>query len=315
MIFSACIMVICAQEPKCTDGGYQIIPKLDCTGYYLCVYGNPVEMPNCPPGSVFSTSAHVCVPENSIYDDCKKGTVTVEPVIPVIPDAGPLSIEEQCKLYGGIIPHPSECQAFYNCSLIYEYVPRFYEQHLQECEYPKLFNIDTKQCKHFENVKCVNRKEYKNACDYRRNQCAYSHCIPCNVRYSNCEGLSDGQHAHLVKTWSPYYVMCYRERMISEHTCQHDQNGRTQLFHPELNECVSLDRIPQEHGGMMPDCSDKPDGFYLDDFGRCDQYNYCKGGKFVNSVKCKDGEVFDSTYGDCIQAEKACGPCGKRDDC
>lgn len=78
--------VVSAQEPKCTNGKYQIIPKLDCTGYYLCVFGQPVEMPDCPNGSVFSTTAHVCVPENSIYNDCKVD------LRPSIPDSGKYTI-------------------------------------------------------------------------------------------------------------------------------------------------------------------------------------------------------------------------------
>jgi len=61
-----------AQAPECMGDGFQIIPKLDCKGYFMCVYGNPVEMPDCPVGSVFSTVAHVCVPENSYFDDCKR---------------------------------------------------------------------------------------------------------------------------------------------------------------------------------------------------------------------------------------------------
>jgi len=61
-----------AQKPECVGDAFQIIPKLDCKGYFMCVYGNPVEMPDCPVGSVFSTLAHVCVPENSNFDDCKR---------------------------------------------------------------------------------------------------------------------------------------------------------------------------------------------------------------------------------------------------
>ena len=74
--------VVKADQPNCVAGKYQIIPKLDCTGYFLCVFGKPVEMPDCPPGSAFSTTAHVCVPKNSIYDDCKLN------VMPTVPDLG-----------------------------------------------------------------------------------------------------------------------------------------------------------------------------------------------------------------------------------
>lgn len=150
--------------------------------------------------------------------------------------------------------------------------------------------------------------------EYRRNQCPVAHCIPCSVRFPSCEGKSDGMHAHEIKMWSPYFVDCYKERMISERVCKADDNGRTQLFHPELKECVSLDQIPRDHGGMMPDCTNLIDGFYLDEFGRCDRYTVCKDGKYVNHVMCGPGETFDASLDVCMPAEKTCGPCGNRSD-
>lgn len=77
-----------AWEPTCNSVGFQIIPKLDCSGYYLCVYGKPVKMPDCPPGSIFSRTAHVCVPEDSIYNDC----ADFVDGRPQIPDSGKLRL-------------------------------------------------------------------------------------------------------------------------------------------------------------------------------------------------------------------------------
>ncbi|KAL4226247.1 chitin binding [Mactra antiquata] len=240
-ILSALLSMVCvfgaayAWEPKCDSLGFQIIPKPDCSGYYLCVFGKPVPMPNCPPGSIFSNSAHVCVPENSIYDDCKD----YNGGRPVIPDLG----------------------------------------------------------------------------DYRRNLCPVAHCVPCSVRMPSCEGKEDGIHANENRLWSPYHVMCYKDRFVSSDMCKADGNGRAQLFHPVKNQCVSLDEIPQEHGGMMPDCVGKKDGYYLDDFGRCDRYSVCKDGKYLNAVQCNAGEVFDAFTEKCLLKEKACGPCGDLSNC
>ena len=148
--------------------------------------------------------------------------------------------------------------------------------------------------------------------DYKRNQCPVAHCIPCNVRFPSCQGLANGMNPHEIKRWSPYYVMCYEDRMVSEKLCPADKDGRTQLFHPDAKACVSLDLIPQEHGGMMPECSGKPDGFYPDAFGRCSQYTACKGGQFQNFVYCMKGEVYDEFMEVCTVVEKACGACGQR---
>ncbi|WAR27130.1 hypothetical protein MAR_012834 [Mya arenaria] len=142
-----------------------IIGKADCTGFFLCVFGKPIEMPPCPPGSVFSSSVNVCVPKGSVYDDCKQPTEKSRIHMPVLPDLGPLSPEERCNMFGGVFPHPKECQAFYNCSVRYTpQIPRFFEQHLVECPYPQLFNTETKECDYFENVKCGSRTEFKNGC-------------------------------------------------------------------------------------------------------------------------------------------------------
>ncbi|WAR27184.1 hypothetical protein MAR_012888 [Mya arenaria] len=245
----AATLVIAGQDElvKCTPGEYHIIGKADCTGYYLCVFGNPVEMPPCPPGSVFSSSSNVCVSKGSIYDDCKKTTDGSGSHITESPDQVPLSPEERCNMFGGVFPHPTECQAFYNCS----------------------------------------------------------------VRLPSCEGKRDGINVHPVRLWTPFYAVCYKERTVKQDRCQADVDGRAQLFHPEKNECVSLDMIPREHGGMMPECGTKVDGFYLDDFGRCDRYVHCQGGKYIGTIKCAVGEAFDDSRGGCVPEEKACGPCGK----
>ncbi|KAH3820314.1 hypothetical protein DPMN_122060 [Dreissena polymorpha] len=303
-------------DPQCNTSGYQIIPKADCKGYYLCVFGRPVEMPPCPTRSKFSASVNVCVPEGSVFDDCKsEGGLPVTDGLPIIPDAGPLSIEERCNMFGGIIAHPTECQAYYNCSVRYQNVPRLLEQHLVECSYPELFHAETKQCEHFENVKCGSRREFKDACDYRRNGCVAAHCIPCNVQFGKCEGKPNGLAPHEAKLWSPYYVVCYKDRTVEHNTCKADESGRTQLFHPDFNQCVPLDMIPRDHGGMMPECETKLDGLYPDVSGRCDRYVHCKGGKYAGTVKCAVGEVFDFTRAACMPEHQACGPRGKHENC
>ncbi|WAR27121.1 hypothetical protein MAR_012825 [Mya arenaria] len=70
--------------------------------------------------------------------------------------------------------------------------------------------------------------------------------------------------------------------------------------------------IPREHGGMMPECGTKADGLYQDEGGRCDRYFRCQGVKYIGTVKCAVGEVFDGTKGGCVPQEKACGPCAEK---
>ncbi|XP_052781511.1 uncharacterized protein LOC128218038 [Mya arenaria] len=173
----------------------------------------------------------------------------------------------------------------------------------------------TKQCDHFENVTCGTRTEFKDGCQYKRNKCIISHCIPCVYRLPNCEGKGDGINVDPVRLWTPYYAVCYKERFDKKDQCQVDEDGRTQFFHPERNECVPLDMIPREHGGLMPECGTKVNGGFLDVFGRCDRYAYCQGGKYIGTIKCDVGEVFDELKGGCVPERNACGVCSTHSNC
>ncbi|RUS75856.1 hypothetical protein EGW08_016377, partial [Elysia chlorotica] len=43
---------------------------LRCDRYYICRLGQPLTMPACPTGQVWSEAAHNCVPETSRWNDC-----------------------------------------------------------------------------------------------------------------------------------------------------------------------------------------------------------------------------------------------------
>ena len=79
-----------------------------------------------------------------------------------------LTIEEKCTYGATFIPHPSECQLYYDCSFSYDGpIPRFFEQHMLECDYPAYFNTETNTCDFdFENVDCGNRARHIDACKY-----------------------------------------------------------------------------------------------------------------------------------------------------
>ena len=74
-----------------------------------------------------------------------------------------------CKLNPTLVlPHPHECQMYYNCSMIED--ERMTSgtcrrvMYLTECIYPDLFSEETLQCENFTNVKCGQRQEIKYLC-------------------------------------------------------------------------------------------------------------------------------------------------------
>ena len=86
---------------------------------------------------------------------------------------------------------------------------------------------------------------------------------------------------------------------------------QARFFHPDLKECVTLDMVPQEHGGTMPKCEGRVDGKYLDDLGRCNQFTVCASGAVAEIIKCKKGELYDALPQTCVESAKACEPCGE----
>ncbi|KAK7102891.1 mucin-2-like [Littorina saxatilis] len=84
----------------------------------------------------------------------------------------PFSIYEHCaKNNTDIVPHPEECQLYYNCSMENGVVPRNYEHYLQECLYPLLYDVQSQTCQRSEEVECQSRKKPSSQCDYRNNTC------------------------------------------------------------------------------------------------------------------------------------------------
>ncbi|XP_060076449.1 neurogenic locus notch homolog protein 1-like [Ylistrum balloti] len=251
-------------EPKCRNS-FDAVLSPDCRTLYQCIWGRPMEMPPCLSGLVFSRTYRVCVPEKSKYDDCK-GTHTVETGKDDACENKPCKNGATCTGLGDdkgffctcppthtgatcetaiqslpitqlcsadpsmLIPHPTECQLYYNCSHTYHTVPRYFEQHLLECPYPQFFSTQTHSCQVFDDVTCGIRTEHKSACEYISNKCPIAHCYPCDLAYPSCQGLPDGIHPHASKVGSPEFMVCRSERTMETGTCPMDKKTAQQTF-------------------------------------------------------------------------------------
>eukprot|EP00105_Crassostrea_gigas_P024280 XP_011444485.1 PREDICTED: uncharacterized protein LOC105340228 [Crassostrea gigas] len=210
-------------------------------------------------------------------------------------------VEEICQAYPTlIIPHPGECQLYYNCSLTYISVPVHLEQHMVECNYPDLFSEKTNKCEDFTKVCCGARTEFKDKCSYRHgNQNGYCH-------FKSCIGDPDG----MVQIFNFHnFKICFKERLVGEGSC------KLWFELPYKGKCTSRLDIPVSKGGLMPSCTGKNDGIYrfdhssaLENFmyygdyfhiGRvCDAYYKCLGGT-ITVVKCENGTVFHMDSNTC----------------
>lgn len=217
---------------------------------------------------------------------------------------------------------------YFNCSQTKSPLPNAPSIYLNECIYPRLFNDVTMTCDEaFTVVKCGNRKELKSGCDYIRNQYRSGHGRPCYIDYPSCEQTTDGVWMDAMKTYrpnlSPYYVICYKSRLIGSGMCGKDGVSEQMMFYKpsetSFGACTSLYKIPTEHGGEMPKCSGTVFQMEILDPGICNKYVVCFGSS-SEVMKCPDGEVFQhvsaSAISPCVPKNQACPPCGTRtEDC
>ncbi|XP_046373703.2 uncharacterized protein LOC124147113 [Haliotis rufescens] len=309
-----------------------------CHRYYICVAGRSVQMPPCPRNYVWSVSGRNCVPDNSRWNDCnitsssnasteaasftmngRRGFAAVSDRMDAlvrIPSPEDKRQEAIRRVYPNhpcvftkqetLLPHPEYCHWYFNCSLI----PReedwaYLEPLTQECPYPNLFSISTRECTHFREVDCGARKVLQAPCEYRMNQCHQSPCLPCPVRHGSCVGLEDGNHPFPDREWTPKYLVCESNRTVDQKDCPED----TPIFSPGTRKCERLMDIPKQNGGTQPSCIGRHNGYYPDETGRCDAYFRCTEGKFAEHGTCGEGEVFDPIHQRCA-FDTATAPCG-----
>ncbi|KAK7486559.1 hypothetical protein BaRGS_00022225 [Batillaria attramentaria] len=243
--------------------------------YFTCQGGQRTGIQLCPDGQIYGDLTTPCV---------EPGRCSQDPT--------------------AVIPHPTECHQFYNCSLVREFSYYFQDKHQDECPYPQLFDAQKLQCEDYRKVQCGQRTERVNGCDYTLNQCLRSHCIPCYVRFPSCEGLPDGPNVDEIRKWTPQYALCKDQRYAGSGRCEKDTTlDITQFFSPENNTCVSLYEVPREHGGYLLDCTGREDGAHPDDgTQRPNLYFTCQGGQRTGIQLCPDGQVYGDLTTPCVPA-------------
>ncbi|XP_076465470.1 uncharacterized protein LOC143297167 [Babylonia areolata] len=207
-----------------------------------------------------------------------------------------------------LVTHPAQCHWFYNCTAAALDRPAGDPRELEEeCRYPQLFDTATGRCREFINVRCLDRFEPVDPCEYHaHNQCRSSHCVPCQNRFGACRGLRNGIYPLHTSRWTPTFVTCYMQRNIAQDDCE----APTPLFSPVARDCVPLSEVPKENGGLRPDCAFRQDGFYPDEQGRCGIFFQCHNGTFQRYDECPLGTVFDPLTVRCQRLQVSTPPCG-----
>lgn len=128
IINSICKLDICNNK---SDGFYT---TFNCHSFYFCLNQTVEEIFQCPNPSepIFSTYRKRCVTKNIFYDECYLINITEN--------------TENCAWFS------VQLSTILNTTFHYS------------CLYPLLFDIETKECKHYSQVQCNQRFEPKDAC-------------------------------------------------------------------------------------------------------------------------------------------------------
>ncbi|KAL8589097.1 hypothetical protein ACOMHN_017260 [Nucella lapillus] len=209
---------------------------------------------------------------------------------------------------GRLAAHPTQCHWYYNCTraVMGRQGGADPVSLREECRYPQLFDLGSGRCREFLNVRCQDRFEPVDPCEYQANQCKKGSCVPCHTRFGACRDRANGIYPLHSTRWAPTFVTCYKERNIAQDDCQ----APTPIFSPRARDCVALSEVPKENGGLRPECGYRQDGFYPDEQGRCGIFFECQTGNFVRYDECPLGTVFDPLTVRCQRLQVSTPPCG-----
>ncbi|XP_048739534.1 uncharacterized protein LOC125653906 [Ostrea edulis] len=147
-----------------------------------------------------------------------------------------LYVQKLCRRNSSLIlPHPLECQLYYDCSTKYNTLPPNLNQHMRECPFPDLFSVQTLRCEDYRHVTCAGRAEHKTACEYRLNQLNVYH-VMCTLQDVESGGI--GQEAV-----SPGIMGLLENSAIGKH----DLKSNNLIKPKELtNSRISLDALKKD---------------------------------------------------------------------
>ncbi|CAF3009419.1 unnamed protein product [Rotaria socialis] len=198
------------QEPSASilcekrDRPYFLPHKYQISQFYVCVKGQ-LFLLNCPSGFRFNGEANQCLRKTA--DD---------------------EIEETLKS-PALIPHETNCGWYYVVR-----VNPAGERVLNSCPMPQLFDIPTLECKNYTEVKCRNRFEPKDACDYQIRSSA--HAYPCSYLPS-CKNRTDGLYPDRLRDCRRYF-RCTSERSSESYSCTEDTLPFGERFSFEQQRCI-----------------------------------------------------------------------------
>ncbi|CAF3423823.1 unnamed protein product [Rotaria sp. Silwood1] len=186
------------------DKPYFLSHKSEISKFYVCVKGQ-LFLLSCPSGYRFDGEVDQCI-RKTIQDEIEE-----KPKKPIL------------------IPHEINCGWYYVVR-----AETTGERILNSCPMPQLFDIPTLECKNYTEVKCKDRFEPKDACDYQIRSSA--HAYPCSYLPS-CKNRPDGLYPDRLRDCRMYF-RCTSERSSESYSCTQDALPFGERFSFEEQRCL-----------------------------------------------------------------------------
>ncbi|BFZ06669.1 hypothetical protein BsWGS_09708 [Bradybaena similaris] len=217
----------CEQRyPSCLgapDGLVNYPGRLFTPDFINCDQGRTLSILKCV-GSIFDPDARRCgLKLETVVTEAQRNTASF------------------CRKYpGAVIPHPTHCAQYYNCSSPPDKGVQG-QPHLQECRYLRLFDSNARSCENFIKVLkttgCGNKFQPRHYCD-QSSVCPslqFPTCEQCRKALPSCENQTNGIHGNPPGGGiTRGFMYCVEGRVLATSVCS---SGT--MFHESQKSCRS----------------------------------------------------------------------------
>ncbi|XP_043866239.1 uncharacterized protein LOC6582895 [Drosophila mojavensis] len=255
--------------------GLSVADATDCTRFYLCLQEQPALPQSCGSGSFFDALLGYCRPNDG---SCR-----------------PTDSVCSNSTAGTLIAHPTNCQAYYNCSGFGLSVDSSYSQNATELQYcPKgqYFNRMLAQCQ-LDQGQCRQKSlsDSQGLCKKVAHGTRLPHQLYCNQYYACVHGLAFAAECEAKQVYNASLERCEPAQQSSE--CQRGQLGKGD------------DSGGSGNSSALFSCEHLPDGSYVADSKDCTRYYICAGGVALMQ-RCGSDSYFNAEQLLCTPDDGSC---------
>jgi len=233
---------------------------------------------------------------------------------PVVTRSPTLAAATTTEVFGADNCPPSGTYIFASPQGCHIYV-RCYDglREVQTCPYPKFFDESSLMCKNWRQVKCGNRPEAKEPCEYRIGAPGEIRAPPCWLT-PTCKNKTNSMYADMRRNCRSFY-RCEEGRTMESKQCEPESETSStmtafgMMFSEKSKKCEDAMLVQFPCGPNLPlskmgspKCPAKADGWWGDPLD-CRVYHKCSPGNGSGRQQtfvCSPGTVWDQDKKACV---------------